>query len=102
MGEKRRGKKMLGMSLAFPSFKDTFQGIEFSVLLVGRSLTLLLVWDGVWVWVRQLVEYEGLTLSALQPGHLLNCKVKAVMNDGLMLSFLTFFTGTVRLTHFLL
>ena len=46
--------------------------------------------------VGQLGEYEGLTLAALQPGQLLNCKVKAVMPDGLLLTFLTYFTGTVN------
>ena len=45
-------------------------------------------------------EYEGLTLAALQPGQLLNCKVKAVMQDGLLLSFLTYFTGTVNAFFF--
>eukprot|EP00850_Spirogloea_muscicola_P013563 SM000092S24531 [mRNA] locus=s92:547777:562774:- [translate_table: standard] len=41
-------------------------------------------------------EYDGLTLDSLVPGALVNARVKAVLNDGLLLTFLTYFTGTLR------
>eukprot|EP00850_Spirogloea_muscicola_P003615 SM000014S00403 [mRNA] locus=s14:1118681:1131628:- [translate_table: standard] len=41
-------------------------------------------------------EYDGLTLDSLVPGALVNARVKAVLNDGLLLIFLMYFTGTLR------
>lgn len=44
-------------------------------------------------------ELEGLTLELLIPGTLVNVRVRAVLKNGLLLSFLTYFTGTVDLFH---
>ena len=38
------------------------------------------------------VEAEGLTLANLAPGMLVSAKVRAVLPDGLLLTFLTYFT----------
>ncbi|GAX80532.1 hypothetical protein CEUSTIGMA_g7970.t1 [Chlamydomonas eustigma] len=44
-------------------------------------------------------ESEVTSLDSLLPGSLINAKVKEVLSDGLMLSFLTFFHGTVDPFH---
>ncbi len=44
-------------------------------------------------------EWPGLDLGALQPGALVAARVRARLSDGLLLSFLTFFTGTVDPFH---
>lgn len=44
-------------------------------------------------------EYEGLTLQQLMPGQLVNANVRNVLHNGLVLSFLTYFTGYVELSH---
>eukprot|EP00897_Mesotaenium_endlicherianum_P004571 jgi/Mesen1/4141/ME000218S03255 len=40
-------------------------------------------------------ESEGVTLGEVQPGQLVSARVAAVLTDGLLLSFLSFFSGTV-------
>jgi rRNA biogenesis protein RRP5 len=46
-------------------------------------------------------EYAGLTLELLTPGSMVHARVRAVTKNGLLLSFLTYFTGTVSLKlHF--
>lgn len=42
-----------------------------------------------------LVEADDCTLAGLSPGDLLACRVRAVLADGLVLTFLTYFSGTV-------
>lgn len=42
-------------------------------------------------------ETSSLTFNALLPGMLVNARVRAVLSDGLLLTFLTYFTGTVDL-----
>lgn len=44
-------------------------------------------------------EHDGLTLETLKPGALVSAKVRSVLPDGLLLSFLTYFTGTVDRFH---
>ncbi|KAK9832620.1 hypothetical protein WJX81_004603 [Elliptochloris bilobata] len=44
-------------------------------------------------------EWDGLTLGALMPGMLVNAKVRHVLSDGLLVSFLTFFNGTIDCFH---
>lgn len=44
-------------------------------------------------------QLEGITLQSLLPGQLVSGKVQGVLKDGLSLSFLTYFTGTVSLFH---
>lgn len=48
---------------------------------------------------REAVEYAGITLQALQPGDLVRAAVRAELSDGLQLSFLSYFTGTVDPFH---
>ncbi|KAL0048743.1 hypothetical protein WJX82_009925 [Trebouxia sp. C0006] len=45
------------------------------------------------------VDYEGLSIGALMPGALVEAHIQHVVSDGLVLSFLTFFTGTVDQFH---
>ncbi len=44
-------------------------------------------------------EWEGLTIRSLLPGMLVNVKVRNVLSDGLLVSFLTFFNGTIDCFH---
>jgi len=44
-------------------------------------------------------DVDGITLNELTPGMLVAAKVQAVLQDGLLLSFLTYFTGTVDWFH---
>ncbi|KAJ7541483.1 hypothetical protein O6H91_10G061600 [Diphasiastrum complanatum] len=44
-------------------------------------------------------DHEGLTLGLLLPGTLVNARVRSVLRNGLLLSFLTYFTGTVDIFH---
>ncbi|KAL2653093.1 hypothetical protein R1flu_021221 [Riccia fluitans] len=44
-------------------------------------------------------EHDGLSIEQLLPGSLVNGRVRAVLRDGLLLSFLTYFTGTVDIFH---
>ncbi|CAL5224877.1 g7636 [Coccomyxa viridis] len=44
-------------------------------------------------------EWEGLTIGSLLPGMLVNVKVRNVLSDGLLVSFLTFFNGTIDCFH---
>jgi hypothetical protein len=46
-------------------------------------------------------EFTGLTMELLIPGAMVNARVRAVLKDGLLLSFLTYFMGTVS-SQFLL
>jgi len=47
------------------------------------------------------IESDGITLSNLTPGMLVSAKVRAVLPDGLLLTFLSYFTGTVDWFHLL-
>lgn len=47
----------------------------------------------------QLQEWDGLNLSALLPGSLVTARVRAVLKDGLTVSFMTYFHGTIDLYH---
>lgn len=44
-------------------------------------------------------EWEGINISTLLPGSLVNARVRNVLSDGLLLSFLTFFTATIDPFH---
>ncbi|KAL3684900.1 hypothetical protein R1sor_002922 [Riccia sorocarpa] len=44
-------------------------------------------------------EHDGLSIEQLLPGSLVSARVRAVLRDGLLLSFLTYFTGTVDIFH---
>lgn len=44
-------------------------------------------------------EWEGVNIGSLVPGALVTARVRHVLSDGLLLSFLTFFTGTVDPFH---
>ncbi len=44
-------------------------------------------------------EWEGLTIGSLLPGMLVNARVRNVLSDGLLVSFLTYFNGTVDCFH---
>ncbi|BDA47226.1 probable protein RRP5 homolog [Coccomyxa sp. Obi] len=44
-------------------------------------------------------EWEGLTIGSLLPGMLVNARVRSVLSDGLLVSFLTYFNGTIDCFH---
>lgn len=44
-------------------------------------------------------EFAGLTVELLTPGAMVNARVRSVLKNGLLLSFLTYFTGTVDIFH---
>ncbi|KAL2326887.1 hypothetical protein Fmac_020314 [Flemingia macrophylla] len=44
-------------------------------------------------------DLKGLSIDLLVPGMMVNARVKSILENGVMLSFLTYFTGTVDLFH---
>ena len=44
-------------------------------------------------------DWEGLNIGTLLPGALVNVRVRNVLSDGLLVSFLTFFSGTIDPFH---
>lgn len=45
------------------------------------------------------LEWSGVDVNSLTPGSLVNVKIRKVLSDGLLVSFLTFFTGTIDPFH---
>lgn len=45
----------------------------------------------------QTKDLKGISIDLLVPGMMVNARVKAILENGVMLSFLTYFTGTVSL-----
>ncbi|KAL6986581.1 rRNA biogenesis protein rrp5, partial [Sarracenia purpurea var. burkii] len=44
-------------------------------------------------------ELKGISIDVLIPGMMVNARVQSILENGIMLSFLTYFTGTVDLFH---
>lgn len=44
-------------------------------------------------------DLKGISIDLLVPGMMVNARVKAILENGVMLSFLTYFTGTVDIFH---
>ncbi|XP_027363474.1 rRNA biogenesis protein RRP5 [Abrus precatorius] len=44
-------------------------------------------------------DLRGMSIDLLVPGMMVNARVKSILENGVMLSFLTYFTGTVDLCH---
>ncbi|KAI5396242.1 hypothetical protein KIW84_062447 [Lathyrus oleraceus] len=44
-------------------------------------------------------DLKGMSIDLLVPGMMVNARVKSILENGVMLSFLTYFTGTVDLFH---
>ncbi|XP_057422928.1 rRNA biogenesis protein RRP5 [Lotus japonicus] len=44
-------------------------------------------------------DLKGISIDLLVPGMMVNARVKSILENGVMLSFLTYFTGTVDLFH---
>ncbi|CAL0321523.1 unnamed protein product [Lupinus luteus] len=44
-------------------------------------------------------DLKGLSIDLLVPGMMVNARVKSILENGVMLSFLTYFTGTVDIFH---
>jgi rRNA biogenesis protein RRP5 len=42
-------------------------------------------------------DLKGISIDLLVPGMMINAHVQSVLENGVMLSFLTYFTGTVSL-----
>lgn len=45
----------------------------------------------------QTKDLKGISIDLLIPGMLINASVRSTLENGFMLSFLTYFTGTVSL-----
>jgi len=48
---------------------------------------------------KHISEWEGVNINSLVPGSLVSAKVRNVLSDGILVSFLTFFVGTVDPFH---
>ncbi|KAG6542156.1 hypothetical protein Mapa_016388 [Marchantia paleacea] len=72
-------------------------GVVASVDKNGGTVNLIA--DQKAVAAAVVLEQEGFSLEQLIPGSLVNAKVRAVLRDGLLLSFLTYMNGTVDLFH---
>jgi len=46
----------------------------------------------------QTKDLRGLSIDLLVPGMMVNARVKSILENGVMLSFLTYFTGTVSVS----
>lgn len=46
----------------------------------------------------QTKDLRGMSIDLLVPGMMVNARVKSVLENGVMLSFLTYFTGTVSVS----
>ncbi|KAM7262095.1 hypothetical protein ACFE04_021172 [Oxalis oulophora] len=44
-------------------------------------------------------DLKGISMDLLFPGMMVNARVKSILQNGIMLSFLTYFTGTVDMYH---
>lgn len=47
----------------------------------------------------QTKDLRGLSIDLLVPGMMINARVKSILENGVMLSFLTYFTGTVSVSY---
>lgn len=45
----------------------------------------------------QTKDPKGISIDLLVPGMMVNARVQSILENGVMLSFLTYFTGTVSL-----
>jgi rRNA biogenesis protein RRP5 len=45
----------------------------------------------------QTKDLKGISIDLLVPGMMVNARVQSVLENGVLLSFLTYFTGTVSL-----
>jgi hypothetical protein len=61
-----------------------FYGSHFSFWLVIFFVHLI-----------QTKDLKGMSIDLLVPGMMVNARVKSILENGVMLSFLTYFTGTV-------
>lgn len=48
----------------------------------------------------QTKDLKGISIDLLVPGMMVNASVRSILENGIMLSFLTYFTGTVSLLYF--
>lgn len=51
--------------------------------------------------LMQTKDLKGISIDLLVPGMLVNASVRSILENGIMLSFLTYFTGTVSLLIFI-
>lgn len=47
----------------------------------------------------QTKDLRGISIDLLIPGMMVNARVKSILENGVMLSFLTYFTGTVSVSY---
>lgn len=54
-----------------------------------------LVHDGAFEYLMQTKDLKGISIDLLIPGMMVNARVKSVLENGVLLSFLNYFSGTV-------
>ncbi|KAI4332058.1 hypothetical protein L6164_016997 [Bauhinia variegata] len=73
------------------------QGVVRSIDKVRRVVYMSSDLDSVSKSVTK--DLKGISIDLLVPGMMVNARLKSVLENGVMLSFLTYFTGTVDLFH---
>lgn len=61
------------------------------------ALTSPFDWSTSFVHLIQNKDLKGISIDLLVPGMMVNARVKSILENGVMLSFLTYFTGTVSI-----
>lgn len=73
------------------------QGVVSGIDRVTRVIAMKI--DPTLVNNNMIKDYGGLSVDLLVPGTMVNARVQAILHNGLLLSFLTYFTGTVDIFH---
>lgn len=73
------------------------QGVVSGIDRVTRVISMKI--DPTLVNNNMIKDYGGLSVDLLVPGTMVNARVQAILRNGLLLSFLTYFTGTVDIFH---
>lgn len=71
--------------------------VVYSFLLMYYSFIFLIVIFLLILWHLQTKELKGISIDLLVPGMMVNARVQSTLENGVLLSFLTYFTGTVSL-----
>ncbi|XP_042394409.1 rRNA biogenesis protein RRP5-like [Zingiber officinale] len=76
------------------------QFIQCCVKSIDKDRAVLYVDSDPGVVAKHVVkDLKGLSIDLLVPGMMVNARVTSVLDNGIMLSFLTYFTGTVDMFH---
>lgn len=67
------------------------------IVLIHVSFCHLILMSCICYIIFQVKDVKGLSIDLLVPGMMVNARVHSTLENGIMLSFLTYFTGTVSL-----